>query len=115
LLSLYQQRIQRSIERNMAELRTLRAERQAALDRALEDAVLRAQLARSKGETYNPAADLPSPQLVFSNAEFELSLSRPLSRSLPKLLDRKQRLNEARALPKTRQNPNPDRQMPATA
>jgi hypothetical protein len=103
LLSLYEQRIQRSIEKNMAELRTLRAERQAARQQALEEAVLLSQLAKSKGETYNAAADFPSPEFVFSNAEFEL------------LIARKQRLDEARALPKTRQNPNPGRQMPAAA
>jgi hypothetical protein len=103
LLSLYQQRIQHSIERNMAALRTLRAERKAALDQALEEAVLLAQLAKSKGETYNPAADFPSPEFVFSTAEFEQSIAR------------KQRLDEARALPKTRQKANPGRQMPAAA
>jgi hypothetical protein len=103
LLSLYQQRIQRSIERNMAELRTLRAERKAARDQALEEAVLLSQLAKSKGETYNPAADFPSPDFVFSTAEFE------------PLIARKQRLDEARALPKTRQNANPGGQMPAAA
>jgi hypothetical protein len=107
LLSLYQQRIQRSIERNMAELRTLRAERKAARDQAIEEAVLLSQLAKSKGETYNPAADFPSPDFVFSAAEFELSL--------PKWLARKQRLAEARALPNTQPNANPGRQMPAAA
>jgi hypothetical protein len=103
LLSLYEQRIQRSIERNMAELRTLRAERVAARQQALEEAVLLSQLAKSKGETYNPAADFPSPDFVFSAAEFQ------------SLISRKQRLDEARALPKTRQNANPGRQMPAAA
>jgi hypothetical protein len=103
LLALYGQRIQRSLERNMAELRTLRAERKAARDQALEEAVLLSELAKSKGETYNAAADFPSPPFVFSTAEFE------------QLLTRKQRLDEARALPKTRQNPNPGRQMPAAA
>jgi hypothetical protein len=103
LLSLYQQRIQRSIERNMAELRTLRAERKAARDQAVEEAVLLFQLAKSKGEAYNPAADFPSPEFVFSTAEFET------------MIDRKQRLDEARALPKTRQNANPAFQMPAAA
>ena len=87
----------------MAELRTLRAERKAARDQALEEAVLLSQLAKSKGEAYNPAADFPSPQFVFSTAEFE------------PLIIRKQRLDEARALPKTPQNPNPGRQMPAAA
>jgi hypothetical protein len=98
LLSLYEQRIQRAIERNMAELRTLRAERQAARQQALEEAVLLSQLATSKGETYNPAADFPSPEFVFSAAEMEL---------LPTWLARKQRLDEARAFPQTRQNSNP--------
>jgi hypothetical protein len=103
LLSLYQQRIQRSIERNMAELRTLRAERKAARDQAVEEALLLSQLAKSKGETYDVAADFPSPEFVFSSAEIE------------PLMVRKQRLDEARALPKTRQNANPARQMPAAA
>jgi hypothetical protein len=103
LVALYAQRIQRSMERNMAELRTLRAERKAALDQALEEAVLLAQLAKSKGEAYNAAADFPSPQFVYSTAEFET------------LIARKQRLDEARALPKTRQNANPGKQMPAAA
>jgi hypothetical protein len=103
LLSLYQQRIQRSIERNMAELRTLRAERKAARDQAVEEAILLSELAKSKGETYNPAADFPSPDFVFSAAEFQ------------SLISRKQRLDEARALPKTRQKANPGNQMPAAA
>src|SRR5580698_4263414 len=54
LLSLYAQRIQRAIEKHMAELRTLRAERFAARQQAIEEAVLLSQLAKSKGETYNP-------------------------------------------------------------
>jgi hypothetical protein len=103
LLSLYGQRIQRSIERNMAELRTLRAERLAARQQAVEEALLLSQLAKSKGETYDVAADFPSPEFVFSSAEMEPWMAR------------KQRLDEARALPKTRQNANPGRQMPAAA
>ena len=103
LLALYAQRIQRSLDRNMAELRTLRAERKAAREQALEEAVLFSQLAKSKGETYNPAADFPSPSFVFSDAEFEPSITR------------KQRLNEARELPKTRKNANPGIQMAAAA
>jgi hypothetical protein len=103
LLSLYEQRIQRSIEKNMAELRTLRAERLAARQQAVEEAILLSQLAKSKGETYDAAADLASQEFVFSTAEME------------QLMARKQRLDEARALPKTRINPNPALQMPAAA
>jgi hypothetical protein len=91
----------------MAEFRTLRAERQAARQQALEEAILLSQLAKSKGETYQMATDFPSPKFVFSSAEIELSLT--------KWMARKQRVDEARALPKTRINPNPGLQMPATA
>ena len=103
LLALYEQRIQRSIERNMAELRTLRAERLAARQQAVEEAILIAQLAKSKGETYKLPAEIPSGQFVFSNSEIE------------PLIVRKQLLDEARALPKTNINPGPGRQMPAAA
>src|ERR1700678_3104982 len=103
LLSLYGQRIQRPIERNMAELRTLRAERRAARHEAGEEAILLSQLAKSKGETYQIPADFPSREFVFSRAEIEL------------LMLRKQLLAEARALPQTRSNPNPGLQMPAAA
>ena len=47
----------------MAELRTLRAERQAARKQALEEAQLLAQFAHSKGEKYGPASDFP-PELL---------------------------------------------------
>ena len=67
LLALYAQRIQRSIERNMAELRTLRAERKAAREQALEEAVLFSQLAKSKGETYNRSRRFPIPAVRFFN------------------------------------------------
>jgi hypothetical protein len=69
----------------------------------VEEAILLSQLAKSKDETYDLAADFPSPEFVFSKAEFEPWMAR------------KQRLDEVRALPKTRQNANPGRQMPAAA
>jgi len=90
LLSLYQQRIQRSIERSMAELRTLRAERQAARQEAIDEAILLSQLAKSKGETYRAPAQFSSRHFVFSSAEIE------------PLIIRKQRLEQARALAKSR-------------
>ena len=101
MLSLYGQRIQRSIERNMAELRTLRAQRRAARHEAVAEVVLLSQLAQSKGETYQIPADFPSREFVFSRAEIE------------PLMLRKQLLDEARALPKTRIDPNPVLKMAA--
>ena len=107
LLALYEQRINRTIERNMAELRTLRAERKAARDQALEEALLLSQLAQSKGEKYDPAADFP-PQLLGTDSVFS-----PAAITL--LIARNQRLNEARDYAKTRVNPESGRQMPAAA
>jgi hypothetical protein len=121
LLALYEQRINRTIERNMAELRTLRAERKAAREQALEEALLLAQLAQSKGEKYDPAADF-SPELMGTDSVFSAS-------AITLLMARNQRLNEARALcatglpacrpsralPKTPVSPKSSRPMPAAA
>ena len=107
LLALYEQRISRTIERNMAELRTLRAERKAARDQALEEALLLSQLAQSKGEKYDPAADFP-PELLGTDSVFSPAV-------IALLIARNQRLNEARDYAKTRVNPNSGRQMPAAA
>src|SRR5580692_5640425 len=87
LLALYEQRIRRAIEKNMAELRTLRAERQAARKQALEEAQLLAQLAHSKGEKYDPASDFP-PELLQIGSDFSRA-------TLTRLLARNQRLSEA--------------------
>src|SRR5271155_957413 len=94
LLALYEQRIHRAIERNMAEFRTLRAERQAARKQALEEAQLLAQLAHSKGEKYNPASDFP-PELIQIGSDFSAA-------GLTRLINRNQRLTEARHCAKTK-------------
>jgi hypothetical protein len=103
LLALYEQRINRTIERNMAELRTLRAERKAATDQALEEALLLAQLAESQGKKYDAAADFP-PALLGANSVFSLAA-----------IARAQRLNQARDYAKIRLNPKSGRPMPAAA
>jgi hypothetical protein len=70
LLTIYEQRIRRSIEKNMAELRALQAERQAAVTRAEKEARLLLQLAEHEGRNFDPAIDFPSgsqpPGFVFS-------------------------------------------------
>src|ERR1700680_351918 len=90
LLALYEQRIHRAIAKNMAEFRTLRAERQAARQQALEEAQLLAQLAYSKGEKYDPASDFP-PEILQIGSDFS-------SAGIRRLIGRNQRLNEARDL-----------------
>ena len=73
LLSLYESRLNRHVEKNMAELRRLQAGRQALLAKALEEAELLAQLAEAEGQPFDPALDaaanLPD-SFVFSPAEF---------------------------------------------
>jgi hypothetical protein len=91
LLALYvqhAQRIHRAIEKNMAEFRTLRAERIAARKQAIEEAQLLAQLAHSKGEQYNPARDFP-PEMLQIGSDFSTA-------GLSRLVNRNQRLSEAR-------------------
>jgi hypothetical protein len=88
LLALYEQRIHRAIEKNMAQLRTLRAERQAVHQQALEEAQLLARLAYSKGEKYDPATDFP-PEILAIGSDFS-------SAGIRRLIDRNQRLNQAR-------------------
>src|SRR5580698_4896094 len=90
LLALYEQRIHRAIEKNMAQLRTLRAERKAARQHALEEAQLLAQLAYSKGEKYDPANDFPQ-EILQIGSDFS-------SAGIRRLIGRNQRLNEARHL-----------------
>jgi hypothetical protein len=88
LLSLYEGRISRTIERTMVELRTLRAERKAARDQILAEALLLAQHARSKGETYDPARDFP-PGTPGLNSDFSTA-------DIARLISRNQRLADAR-------------------
>src|SRR5580700_4437845 len=88
LLALYEQRIHRAIEKNMAQLRTLRAERKAIRQQALEEAQLLAQLAYSKGEEYDPANDFP-PEMLQTGFDFSTA-------GIRRLIGRNQRLNEAR-------------------
>jgi len=70
LMSLYESRAQRRVERNMIILKQLQAERKAAFDQAVEEATLLAQSAASKGEAYDVESDFPPealpPQFAFS-------------------------------------------------
>jgi hypothetical protein len=58
LLTTYESRIRRSVEKNTAELRSLQAERKAAIERAEEEARLLVQLAKTE-RGYDPATDFP--------------------------------------------------------
>jgi hypothetical protein len=59
LLTTYENRIRRSVEKNTAELRALQAERKAAVAKAEEEARLLVQLAEAEGGDYDPAGNFP--------------------------------------------------------
>jgi hypothetical protein len=87
LLTTYEQRIRRSVEKNMAELRTLQSERKAAVAQVEEEARLLVQLAAVEGGNYDTAGDFPPesqpPGFVFSKSE------------IMRQIERGQRLNRA--------------------
>jgi hypothetical protein len=81
LLTLYESRIHRRVEKNRAELHRLQAERRAELERAIEEAALLQRYAEMKGEKYNLAES-------FRNFEFS-------AEEIARLVTRQRRLWEA--------------------
>ena len=90
LITLYEGRIQRRIEKNLALLRQMQQDRQAALQQAAEQSQLLAKLAASKGETYDPERDLPK---EFLPPQFDFSISQ-----ITRLAAHNQLLAEAKKL-----------------
>jgi hypothetical protein len=69
LLGLYESRIQRRFEKNMAEIRTLQAERKYDLEQLLEEADLLCQLAESRGEEADPSQFVSLRRFDFSTLD----------------------------------------------
>jgi hypothetical protein len=98
LLTLYEGRIQRRVEKNLALIRQLQQDRKAALQQAVEEAELLAQFAASKGETYDIERDFPREalphQFVFSTTQIarlvahrrRLSAAKKQFQAAPKVL-----------------------------
>ena len=88
LLTTYENRIRRSVEKNTAEFRALQAERKAAIAKAEEEARLLVQLAEAEGGDYDPADDFPVESqplgFVFSRSatQCQIDRNRRLSRAL---------------------------------
>jgi hypothetical protein len=57
LLSGYESKIMRALEKHQAQLKTLQAERKAAYEKAVEQATLFVELAEAMDETYEPGED----------------------------------------------------------
>ena len=80
LLTIYEQRIQRAIEKNMAHLKSLQAERKAEAKEAMEQAKRFYELTQAQGKPYQPEAYFPTVperrESVFSNAEVAREVTR---------------------------------------
>jgi hypothetical protein len=72
LLTIYEQRISRNVQRNMQQLQALQTERRLLHDQALEEAQLLAQQSLLNGLAYDPAKD----GFGFSNAEINFAIDR---------------------------------------
>jgi len=72
LLTIYEQRINRNVQRNLKQLQDLQAERRQQRERAFEEAQLLAQQSLLNGIAYDPAKD----GFDFSNAEINIAIDR---------------------------------------
>jgi hypothetical protein len=80
LLTTYENRIRRSVEKNTAELNALQTQRKAAIAKAEEEARLLVQLAEAEGGDYDPADDFPPESqpvgFVFSRPAIQRQIDR---------------------------------------
>jgi hypothetical protein len=72
LLTLYEQRINRAIQKNLAMLQSLQATRKAEREAAMQEAAVLLKLSEMKGLEYDPAKD----GFVFSTAEIHSAIDR---------------------------------------
>ena len=87
LISLYETRFRRAVEKDMAELNALQEKRKASYARAQDEAIRLLQLALSQGEDYDPGDDfLPA------SAHGEFVFSSP---ALLRVIDRAARLSRS--------------------
>ncbi len=86
--TLYAHRIQRAIEKNRAELKSMQEGRKSAYANAKEEAILLTQLAYAKGQSPDQSKEFPSPELC---GGFVYSLE-----EIARLVSRAARLEEAR-------------------
>ncbi|HTA46458.1 MAG TPA: hypothetical protein VK789_28640 [Bryobacteraceae bacterium] len=80
-LSLYEQRLNRTLKESLRQLKELQAERQAARKAALDEAVAQRNLHKMKREPYDAAAAQTGAQFVFSTHEIEAEANRQYRRA----------------------------------
>jgi len=93
LLSIYEQRLSRKVQRSETRLRALQSDRKAALEETLRQANALAQVAASKRETYDPAPDFAQNGFVFSAPEINRLMDR--TRRLHLVDSKRQTANDA--------------------
>jgi hypothetical protein len=81
LLTLYESRIHRSIEKALQQLTTLQEKRAAAHQKEMEEAQLLAQLDHMRGKPYDPATDFPPDPLEIGSAFSTIVVNRELART----------------------------------
>src|SRR5579859_1043013 len=81
LLTIYEQRIQRAMEKNMAHLKALQAERKAEAREAMEEAKLLYKLAEAQGKPYQPELYFDFAPEVRESVFLAPKIARELSRS----------------------------------
>jgi hypothetical protein len=87
LLTLYEQRINRTLAKNTARLEALQSARKAAYAQAQAEAMLLAEWTQSQGEIYDPAEDFP-PSEYFGGFVY-------VTAEIARLIDRSRRLEAA--------------------
>jgi hypothetical protein len=80
-ISLYEQRLQRTLKESLRQLQELQTKRIAVRQAALDAAVLLRNLHKMKHQSYDPAIDQATDQFVFSTAEIEAEALRQYRRA----------------------------------
>jgi hypothetical protein len=80
-LSLYEQRLQRTLKESLRQLQELQTKRIAARQAALDAVVLLRNLHKMKGQSYDPTADQSGNQFVYSTTEIEAEAGRQYHRA----------------------------------
>ena len=75
-LSLYEQRLQRTLKESLRQLQELQTKRITARQTALDAAVLQRNLHKMKGQSYDSTVDQAGNQFVYSSTEIEAEAGR---------------------------------------
>ena len=104
LLTVYAQRIQRSVDKNTAQLKTLQTERKELAEKAMKQAKMLYELAEAQGKPYQPEAFFNAAPQVGESVFSTVEIAREINRA--KLLKDAERLHYNGKLPEKSDPPN---------